>query len=35
VLDILEIDSGSDEASADCHIERLPVAETPMRLRQM
>jgi hypothetical protein len=35
VLDILEIDSSNDEVAADCHIERLPVAETPMRLRQM
>jgi len=32
VLDILEIDSGSDEVPMGCRIERLPAAETPMRL---
>ncbi|MCL2161384.1 MAG: hypothetical protein FWH56_05790 [Betaproteobacteria bacterium] len=35
VLDILEIDGDTDddEVRVGCHIERLPAAETPMRLR--
>jgi len=33
VLDILEIGNSEEDVVMPCHIERLPAAETPMRLR--